>query len=209
MTGKFITFEGGEGTGKSTQTHLLADFLREQGIRVITTREPGGTEGAELIRALLVSGTTNRWSPLSEVLLLNAARLDHWQKVILPAVQAGSWVICDRFTDSTLAYQGYGHGVDLLFIKNLHQQLFSTHQPDLTFVFDLDPAIGIKRSLERHTSETRFENLQLDFHHRMRQGYLDIAQENPTRCRLIDASKTVQETHKTIVQEIEKSLSQK
>lgn len=203
MTGKFITFEGGEGTGKSTQTHLLADFLREQGIIVTTTREPGGTEGAELIRALIVSGTTSRWSPLSEVLLLNAARLDHWQKVILPTLQAGNWVICDRFTDSTIAYQGYGHGVELAFIKNLHQQLFSAHEPDLTFVFDLDPAIGIKRSLQRHTSETRFENMQLDFHHRMRQGYLNIAEENPARYRVIDASKTVQEIHQDIIQEIQ------
>lgn len=202
MTGKFITFEGGEGTGKSTQTHLLADFLREQGITVTTTREPGGTEGAELIRALIVSGTASRWSPLSEVLLLNAARLDHWQKVILPALQVGGFVICDRFTDSTIAYQGYGHGVDLPFIKNLHEQLFSAHEPDLTFVFDLDPAIGIKRSLQRHTSETRFENMQLDFHRRMRQGYLDIARENPARCRVIDASKTVQEIHQAIIQEI-------
>lgn len=203
MTGKFITFEGGEGTGKSTQTHLLADFLREKGLNITTTREPGGTEGAELIRALLVSGTTSRWSPLSEVLLLNAARLDHWQKVILPTLQTGDWVICDRFTDSTIAYQGYGHGVELSFIKNLHQQLFSAHKPDLTFVFDLDPAIGIKRSLQRHTSETRFENMQLDFHHRMRQGYLNIARENRVRCRVIDASRTVQETHQAIIREIE------
>lgn len=202
MKGKFITFEGGEGTGKSTQSHLLADHLREQGITVTVTREPGGTEGAELIRALLVSGTTHRWSPLSEVLLLNAGRLDHWHKVILPDLDAGKWVICDRFTDSTIAYQGYGHGVDLAFIKNLSQQLFSSHLPDLTFIFDLDPAIGIRRSLQRHTSENRFEHMKLEFHNRMRHGYLAIAHENPGRCRIIDAAGTVLEIQETITKEI-------
>lgn len=204
MRGKFITFEGGEGTGKSTQAHLLADALRNQGINVIVTREPGGTEGAELVRALLVSGAVGRWSPLSEVLLLNAARLDHLTKVILPALEAGNWVICDRFTDSTVAYQGYGHGVDLTFIQNLHQQLFSTSTPDLTFVFDLDPVIGIRRSLQRHTSETRFENMQLEFHNRMRQGYLDIAHQDSKRCVLIDAADTVDAVHKAILQGIER-----
>ncbi|WP_032112484.1 dTMP kinase [Candidatus Paracaedibacter symbiosus] len=206
MQSKFITFEGGEGTGKSTQSHLLADYLRDQGITVTITREPGGTEGAELIRALLVSGTTGRWSPLSEVLLLNAARLDHWQKVILPALNAGKWVICDRFTDSTIAYQGYGHGADLTFIKTLNQQLFSSHIPDLTFVFDLDPVIGIKRSLQRHTSENRFENMQLEFHNRMRQGYLEIARENPDRCRIIDATGTVSEIQKLTIKEVAKFI---
>lgn len=206
MQGKFITFEGGEGTGKSTQTHLLADALRAKGIPITITREPGGTEGAELIRALIVSGASGRWSPLSEVLLLNAARLDHLEKVILPALDAGNWVICDRFTDSTLAYQGYGHGVDLNFIQTLHQQLFSAHIPDLTFVFDLDPVVGINRSLQRHTSETRFEKLQLEFHSRMRQGYLEIAQKNPDRCTIIDAAGTVETTHKMVLQGLQKLI---
>lgn len=204
MRGKFITFEGGEGTGKSTQAHLLADSLRNKDINVTITREPGGTEGAELVRALLVSGAVSRWSPLSEVLLLNAARLDHLTKVILPALKAGNWVICDRFTDSTIAYQGYGHGVDLAFIQNLHQQLFSTNTPDLTFVFDLDPSVGIQRSLQRHTSETRFENMQLEFHNRMRQGYLDIAHQDASRCVLINAADTVDNVHKTILNGIER-----
>lgn len=204
MRGKFITFEGGEGTGKSTQAHLLADALRNQQVNVTITREPGGTEGAELVRALLVSGAVSRWSPLSEVLLLNAARLDHLTKVILPALEAGKWVICDRFTDSTIAYQGYGHGVDLAFIQNLHQQLFTTNIPDLTLVFDLDPTIGIQRSLQRHTSETRFENMQLEFHNRMRQGYLEVAQQNPNRCVLINAADTVDNIHKIIMQCVER-----
>lgn len=204
MRGKFITFEGGEGTGKSTQTHLLADALRAQGIPITITREPGGTEGAELIRALIVSGSTGRWSPLSEVLLLNAARLDHLEKVILPALEAGQWVICDRFTDSTLAYQGYGHGVDLSFIKKLHHQLFSAHVPQLTFVFDLDPIIGIKRSLQRHTSETRFEKMQIEFHNRMRQGYLEIAQSDAARYMIIDAAETVEKIHKIVLKKTQK-----
>ena len=199
MRGKFITFEGGEGTGKSTQSQLLADYLRQQQKEVIVTREPGGTEGAELIRALLVSGAVSRWAPLTEVLLLNAARLDHWQKVIEPALASGKWVICDRFADSTIAYQGYGHGVKLEFLKGLYTELFGTNKPDITFVFDLDPVIGINRSLQRHTSETRFEQMELEFHQRMRQGYLNIAKEDPERCRLIDASQSKELIHSHII----------
>lgn len=203
MRGKFITFEGGEGTGKSTQSQLLADYLRQQQKEVIVTREPGGTEGAELIRALLVSGATSRWSPLTEVLLLNAARLDHWQKVIEPALNAGKWVICDRFADSTIAYQGYGYGVKLEFLKELYTELFGTNKPDITFVFDLDSTIGISRSLQRHTSETRYEQMPIEFHQRMRQGYLDIAKENSDRCRLIDASQSKELIHQQIISALE------
>lgn len=202
MRGKFVTFEGGEGTGKSTQSLLLAEYLRQQKKEVVVTREPGGTEGAELIRALLVSGPTARWSPITEVLLLNAARLDHWQKVIEPALTAGQWVICDRFADSTLAYQGYGHGIDINFLKTLHKNLFGTNKPDITFVFDLDPAIGISRSLQRRTSETRFEQMHLDFHQRMRQGYLAISKEDPVRCHLIDASQTKESIHQQIITQL-------
>jgi dTMP kinase len=189
MAGKFITFEGGEGTGKSTQTQRLADYLRSKDIDVILTREPGGSEGAELIRALLVSGATSRWDPVTEVLLLYAARLDHWQKVIEPALQQGMWVICDRFADSTLAYQGYGHGVDRELILDIHNRVLGHVNPDQTFIFDLDPAVGVARALNRHTSETRFENMAMDFHNRMRQGFLEIAQANPSRCIVIDAQK--------------------
>jgi dTMP kinase len=197
---KFITFEGGEGTGKSTQTVLLADYLANCGYEVVLTREPGGSEGAELIRSLLVSGDVARWLPMSEVLLLYAARADHWQKVIMPALKQGSWVICDRFADSTLAYQGYGHGVDLEFMGRLYTDVIGSRQPDWTFIFDLDPEIGVQRALKRHTSEDRFEHMDMTFHHRLRKGFLDIARKAPERCHLIKADQSVEAIHQEIVQ---------
>jgi len=196
--GKFITFEGGEGTGKSTQTVLLADYLNDQGHKVLLTREPGGSDGAELIRALLVSGDVGRWSPITEVLLLYAARAEHWANVIAPALERGEWVICDRFADSTLAYQGYGHGVDRVFISKLFAAVIGTRQPDWTFVFDLDPTIGVQRALRRHTSENRFEHMDMGFHNRVRAGFLKIAQQNPHRCHVIDANQSVYAIHKEI-----------
>jgi len=204
--GKFITFEGGEGTGKSTQCQLLADYLRLRGKEVIITREPGGTEGAELIRALLVSGDVNRWSGISEALLLNAARVDHWEKVIKPALDSGTWVICDRFADSTIAYQGYGRGLDVNFLRNMHESVLSNVWPDLTFIFDLDPKIGINRALSRHTSEIRFEKLDLSFHDRMRSGYLEIAKASPNRCRIINADLDIPDVHQEIISAV-KSFS--
>lgn len=201
-SGKFITFEGGEGTGKSTQCQLLADYLRQQGYEVILTREPGGTDGAELIRALLVSGDVNRWSGVTEALLLNAARVDHWEKVISPALNRGAWVICDRFADSTIAYQGFGRGLDIAFLWNLHNSVLPGVQPDLTFVFDLNPEIGINRALSRRTSEVRFEKMDIEFHNRMRHGYLEIAKNHPQRCRLIDASQDINTIHHHLQQMI-------
>lgn len=206
-SGKFITFEGGEGTGKSTQTSMLADYLNDQGYEVLLTREPGGSDGAELIRALLVSGDVSRWSPLTEVLLLYAARSDHWNKVILPALEEGKWVICDRFADSTMAYQGYGHGVDRVLISKLYTAVIGTRQPDWTFVFDLDPAIGVERALKRHTSETRFEQLEQDFHNRVREGFMKICGHHPHRCHLIDASQSVYAIHKEIVSLMTRELA--
>jgi dTMP kinase len=198
LPGKFITFEGGEGTGKSTQTALLADFLDDNGHEVLLTREPGGSDGAELIRALLVSGAVSRWTPITEVLLLYAARSDHWAKVIAPALERGEWVICDRFADSTLAYQGYGHGVDRVFINKLYTAVIGSRQPDWTFVFDMDPIIGLERALKRHTSENRFEHMEVEFHNRVRQGFLKIADQSPHRCHLIDATQSVYAIHKVI-----------
>jgi dTMP kinase len=203
--GKLITFEGGEGTGKSTQTALLADYLSEQGHEVLLTREPGGSDGAELIRALLVSGDINRWSPITEVLLLYAARSEHWLNVILPALNRGDWVVCDRFADSTLAYQGYGHGVDRVFINKLYTAVIGTRQPDWTFVFDLDPAVGVQRALKRHTSENRFEHMNMDFHNRVREGFLKIAHQHPERCHIIDANQSVYAIHKEIASKILKA----
>jgi len=202
MSGYFITFEGGEGTGKSTQTQLLAEYLRLKGEAVVLTREPGGTDGAELIRALLVSGDVNRWDPMTEALLMVAARVDHWKKVIEPALNQGKFVICDRFSDSTIAYQGYGRGVDIDFLKQLHQDILAESTPHRTYVFDLDPRIGLKRALDRHTSEVRFENMDIDFHERMRQGYLDIAQENPQRCHVIRGEQELTVIHQEIVADL-------
>lgn len=196
--GKFITFEGGEGTGKSTQTVLLADYLNDRGYQVVLTREPGGSDGAELIRALLVSGDVGRWSPITEVLLLYAARAEHWKKVIEPALARGDWVVCDRFADSTLAYQGYGHGVDRALINKLYRAVIGKRQPDWTFVFDLDPAIGVERALKRHTSENRFEHMDMAFHRRLREGFLKIAHQNPHRCHIIDANQSVYAIHREI-----------
>ncbi len=198
VIGKFITFEGGEGTGKSTQTALLADYLNDQGYQVVLTREPGGSDGAELIRALLVSGDVGRWSPMTEALLLYAARAEHWLKVIAPALARGEWVICDRFADSTLAYQGYGHGVDRSFINRLYTAVIGTRQPDWTFVFDLDPYVGVQRALKRHTSENRFEQMDMAFHQRLREGFLRIARQYPHRCHIIDATQSVYAIHKEI-----------
>jgi dTMP kinase len=189
--GKFITFEGGEGTGKSTQTVLLAEYLRELGHNVVLTREPGGSDGAELIRALVVSGDVNRWTPVTEALLLYAARADHWHKVILPALEKGDWVICDRFADSTLAYQGFGHGIDHSFLGKICSEIMKDKQPDWTFIFDLDPVTGVERALKRRTSETRFEHMDMAFHQRVREGFLDIAHNNPIRCHLIDANQSI------------------
>lgn len=200
----FITFEGGEGTGKSTQAQLLAESLRSKGHEVILTREPGGTDGAEIIRSLLVSGEINRWSPITESLLMIAARIDHWEKVIKPALSQKKWVICDRFSDSTIAYQGYGRGVDIHFLKNLHHDTLPEAIPNRTYVFDLDTKIGLDRALSRHTGELRFEHMDISFHERMRQGYLTIQQENSQRCCLIDASQDISTIHHSIIEDLEK-----
>lgn len=199
----FITFEGGEGTGKSTQAQLLAEYLRLIGYEVVLTREPGGTDGAEMIRSLLVSGDVNRWSPMTESLLMIAARIDHWEKVIQPALNQKKWVICDRFVDSTLAYQGYGRGVNLTFLKNLHADILKKAVPDRTYVFDLDLHVGLKRAISRRTGELRFEKMDLAFHEKMREGYLTIQRENPQRCCLVDASQDIYTVHQFIREDLE------
>jgi dTMP kinase len=194
--GKFITFEGGEGAGKSTQARLLAEHLRQQGHKVLLTREPGGSAGAELIRNLLVTGEDDRWCPETEVLLMYAARADHWKKQILPALHQGQWVLCDRFADSTLAYQGYGRGVSLIFLKELYKHVIGDYYPDRTYIFDLSPDIGLERARQRFrqqegeisVKESRFESLDLEFHQRVYKGFIEIMEQNPERCVRIDAN---------------------
>lgn len=186
--GKFITFEGGEGTGKSTQAARLVARLRERGIDVVHTREPGGSPGAEEIRHIALNGDAGRWSPLTETMLMFAARSDHLEKTIRPALQAGQWIVCDRFADSSRAYQGAGGGAPVDFIEALDAAIVVGDQPDLTMVFDLPVEVGLERALARGAAETRFESKGLEFHRRLRDGFLSISAQYPERCRLIDAT---------------------
>lgn len=204
--GRFITFEGGEGSGKSTQAGRLAERLRAQGIEVLLTREPGGSAGAEAIRQLVVNGEGERWSPLTEVLLMFAARNDHLERTIRPALAAGHWVICDRFADSSRAYQGGGGGVPQPFIEQLDRAVVDDDQPDLTLIFDLPVEEGLERAFGRGLFETRFESKGLAFHERLRQTFRDIAARHPERCRLIDARGTEEEVAGRVWSTIEAAL---
>ncbi|HEY0102234.1 MAG TPA: dTMP kinase [Brevundimonas sp.] len=185
--GRFITFEGGEGTGKSTQATRLVDWLRARDLEVVQTREPGGSTGAEDIRTIALNGDPGRWSPMTETLLMFAARSDHLEKTIRPALEAGRWVVCDRFADSSRAYQGVGGGAPAAFIEALDAAIVGRTQPDLTLIFDLPVSVGLERAFGRGLFETRFESKGLDFHERLRAGFLDIAARNPERCVIIDA----------------------
>lgn len=190
--GRFITFEGGEGAGKSTQIAGLAKRLEDAGIGVITTREPGGAPGADTIRSILVSGDTNRWDPMSEALLNFAARREHLIRTIWPALERGHWVLSDRFADSTMAYQGYGHGVDRALIDALYRAAVGNFRPDMTLMLDLPVAEGLRRANQRNnasaTAEDRYERMDVAFHERLRAGFLAIAAAEPDRCVVIDAA---------------------
>ncbi len=189
--GRFITLEGGEGAGKSTQQRRLATWLRESGLDVVETREPGGSPGAEQIRQLLVTGEAGRWDPLTEALLHFAARRDHLVKTVAPALARGAWVVSDRFADSTMAYQGYGHGLGREKIAALYALVVGETRPDLTLVLDLPVAEGLARSHARAADqdhgEDRYENMDVAFHERLRDGFHDIVAREPQRCVLIDA----------------------
>ena len=185
---KFITFEGGEGSGKSTQIKILKKRLSKNQKKIILTREPGGTKEAERIRELLVRGKSTKWSGTTEVLLMSTARKDHVDKVILPNLKKGNWVLCDRFIDSTLAYQGYGRNVGEVLIKQLNKSLINNLKPNLTFLFDIDPKIGLRRSKKRINNELRYENMPLTYHRKIRNAYIDIAKKNKKRIKIIDGS---------------------
>lgn len=186
--GRFITFEGGEGAGKSTQVALLVDWLRDRGLPVLRTREPGGSPGAESIRDLVLNGPPERWSPTTELLLMYAARADHLERTIRPALAAGSWVVCDRFADSSRAYQGFAGGIDTAFIEQLDTAVVGRDQPDLTLVFDLPVEVGLARALERGGGESRFESKGAAFHQKLREGFACVVADHPDRCRVIDAT---------------------
>ena len=197
LSGKFISFEGIDGCGKSTQAKLLSEKLISCGHKILLTREPGGSDGAEEIRNLLLTGNTDRWSAETEILLFTAARRDHLERTILPALENGLAVLCDRFSDSTRVYQGVTRG-DL---RNLVDQLDSAmipRQPDITVLIDLDPTISLARAIERSNNEARFENFGVEMQIKLREGFLTLANEFPDRFMVIDGSRTEAEVAENI-----------
>lgn len=197
--GKFITLEGGEGAGKSTQIPYLKSFLEARGYQVVITREPGGSPGAELIRKLLLEGTPTKWEPLTEYLLLSAARRDHIEKVIKPALEQGKWVVCDRFFDSSLAYQGAGGGIKEEILQQIYDAIAPYFEPDITFIFDLPIEIGLQRAKTRSFGlEDRFEQMPFDFHQRVQDKFRQISAKNPHRCYLVQAHHTVEDISKEL-----------
>ena len=202
---RFISFEGGDGAGKTTQIQLLNKKLLSVGIKTYVTREPGGSIGAEEIRSLIVEGEPDRWDPYTETLLHFAARRDHLTKAITPALEKGLWVLCDRFIDSTMAYQGYGHGVSKSIINSLCKFVVGDMKPHITIILDIPVKIGLERasirmndlSDERNkiTQEDRYEKMNTDYHKRLRYGFLEIAEKNPERCYVVNANLSSEEVN--------------
>jgi dTMP kinase len=192
----FITLEGIEGSGKSTQIHHICHFLKTSGWRCVSTREPGGTQIGKRIRSVLLDPDSTVMDPATELLLYTADRIQHIQEIVLPAIAEGRIVVCDRYFDATMAYQGFARGLDMTMIQNLHRFVCADLKPDLTFLLDLSPEVGLKRAwhqLEagaRTHAESRFENEAIAFHERVRAGYLTIARNEPNRFRIIDAAQT-------------------
>lgn len=208
--GYFITFEGGEGCGKSTQIKLFTEYLQKKGMPCLLTREPGGSQGAEEIRALLLKGETSKWDKITEILLFSAARRDHLVKKIWPTLEQGTTVISDRFADSTMAYQGYGYGINeasIQMVNDTYKMIAGDFEPDLTFILDIAPEVGINRSMARSgNDEQRFEHMDLTFHHNLRNGFLKIASQNPKRYAVIDASGSIDQVHQDIIKQFEERL---
>jgi len=202
--GRFISLEGGEGAGKSTQVRLLCDRLREAGRTVVQTREPGGTPGAESIRSLLVTGDGDKWDPMTEALLHFAARRSHVETLIRPALEDAKWVISDRFSDSTMAYQGYAQGLGRDAVTELGQLAIDGFKPDLTIILDIPAGEGLARVDQRHsavdaaTVEDRYERMGDAFHKTLRDAFLDIAEREPERCVIVDARGTPEEVGEAI-----------
>ncbi len=204
--GRFITFEGGEGAGKSTQIALLADWLDSRGLTVTRTREPGGSPGAEEIRKLLVDGPVERWDPVSEALLHFAARRSHLQETVIPALEGGRWVLCDRFADSTMAYQGYGHELGHAPVEALTELVVGDLRPDLTLILDLSVDEGLARAKKRADAHSRYERMTRAFHERVRQGFLEIARREPDRCAVIDAAADPDQVQAAVQQTLDARL---
>jgi dTMP kinase len=195
--GLFVTFEGIDGSGKSTQAKALVTYLESIGRPCIWTREPGGSEGAEAIRKLLVEGDPDRWSAETEILLFNAARRDHLEKTIQPALDGGTTVICDRFVDSTRVYQGVARA-DLRQTVDLMHETMIGREADLTFIIDIDPELALNRGLARQSGEDRFEDMGLEFQKNLRAGFIELARENPKRCHIIDGMLSIQQVEQTV-----------
>lgn len=209
--GVFITLEGGEGTGKSTQVKMLGAALSAAGVEAVLTREPGGTDQAERIRNLMIQRDAGNFDPLTEAMLMMSARREHLVNKIWPSMEQGKWVVSDRFVDSTRAFQGYGMGLDQALIDRIYAMIAGDFQPDLTFVFDIDAEKGLSRSLKQlavtadknESTEDRYERMGVPFHSRLRQGFLEIAKRFPDRCVIIDASQDIATIHGQILKIIE------
>ncbi len=206
IKGKFITFEGGEGSGKSTQLTLLSEWLKNKGKKVITTREPGGAPSAEVIRKLLVEGAVDRWQPVTEVLLHYAARAEHISHTVMPGLNEDAWVLSDRYADSTIAYQGYGHGLNRDIIDGIHDLATGGLEPDLTFVLDIPVMQGLERAHGREHLEDRYERMGEDFHERVRAGFLEIAKQSPERCIVVDATQDIEQVSSNIIGYLQERL---
>jgi len=198
MRYKFISFEGVEGCGKSTQSKLLFEYLKKQNIDAVLTREPGGTKVAEEIRAILVNGDVNKLDGISEILLNFAARRDHVEKLIKPTIKQNQIVITDRFFDSTFAYQGYGYKEDLQIIENIKENSIGNFKPDITFLIDIDVEETLKR-VQNREGNNRYEEMDLAFHKRVGEGFLQIAKDNPDRIKIINGKKSIEEIQKEII----------
>ena len=208
MTAKsaFISFEGIDGSGKTTQLELLAEQLRTEGHQVLLTREPGGSPGAEEIRTLVLQGDPDRWSAETELLLFTAARRDHLERTILPALAAGKIVLCDRFADSTRMYQGLSRGDLRQAVDTLHALMIGT-EPDLTVLIDINPALGLRRAKSRHGTEERFEDFGESLQARMRQGFLTLAAEQPHRIRVVDGDRSIEDVAQDIYNLVQSFLA--
>lgn len=204
--GRFITLEGGEGAGKSTQIARLKAALEAAGLAVVVTREPGGSPSGERIRKLLVEGEPGSLTPMTEALLNFAQRAEHLAHTIRPALARGAWVISDRFADSTMAYQGYGHRLGRKPVTTLYKLVCGDFAPDLTLILDVPVATGLARAATRPGAETRFERMGTEFHERLRKGFLDIARREPKRCAVIDASRGADAVTEDILAAIRRRL---
>ena len=197
---RFITLEGGEGAGKSTQIKWLAASFAAAGLDHIITREPGGSAGGEAIRGLVVSGSVDRWNATTESLLFMTARYDHLETKIKPALASGQWVLCDRFYDSTYVYQGMAKNVGTAWLDQLYSHLFGNFSPHLTLLLDLSPSVGLTRADKRgNVAESRFEQMGYDYHERIRAGFLELASAHPSRIQVVDASQNAQAVHEAII----------